>query len=113
MLKTHISIGLLGAALLQAGTLAAAADPTPDTHAAQHASNSSSSSSAGAKQAATQVTAHRPDSGQCVTDTGSRIPPKPGHCLPQPGHTWSQGDLQSTGQSNLGAALRQLDPTLR
>jgi hypothetical protein len=113
MLRTHLSIGLLGAALLQAAALAVAADPSPDTHAAQHAS---SSSSAASKQAATQVTAHqaqRPDSGQCLTDTGSRIPPKPGHCLPQPGHTWSQQDLKSTGQGNIGAALRQLDPTLR
>jgi hypothetical protein len=115
---------LLSAALLPS-SLAGAAEPAAGSAPAAHASASSvssssaptsaSSKSAAAPKEATKVTAQRKktDNPLCVTETGSRIPPPKGQCLAQPGHVWSQQDLRSTGQPNVGQALRQLDPTLR
>ncbi|MHB1058654.1 MAG: hypothetical protein ACYC0F_12335 [Rhodanobacter sp.] len=53
-----------------------------------------------------------PNDRHCIRNTGSRIPVKEGHCLPVIGRSYSQQDLQRTGQTDLGSALQQLDPSI-
>jgi len=47
---------------------------------------------------------------KCLTHTGSRIPPKQGQCLGGPGSVYSQEDVQRTGATSAGGALRLLSP---
>ncbi len=49
--------------------------------------------------------------GWCVTSTGTRIPLGPRECAAA-GHTWTQKDISTTGATDTGQALRQLDPSL-
>ncbi len=65
-----------------------------------------SAGSSGQKQAA------RPDDRNCIRDTGSRIPVKKGQCLPVNGRSYSQQDLQRTGEPELARALQKLDPRI-
>lgn len=51
-----------------------------------------------------------PGSRNCIRDTGSHIPPPKGQCLPLAGNSYSQQDIQRTGQTNVGQALQMLDP---
>jgi len=44
--------------------------------------------------------------------TASRLPPKPGECSASPGRTYTQEDVQRTGQTNVGDALQLLDPSI-
>jgi len=48
----------------------------------------------------------------CIRDTASRIPLPPGDCVNAPGRTWSQTDIDRTGQVDTGNALQMLDPTV-
>ena len=48
----------------------------------------------------------------CVTDTGSMIRSTKPRCLPVNGRSYSQDDIQRTGQTHLGPALQQLDPSI-
>jgi hypothetical protein len=59
---------------------------------------------------ATDKTANRPPAG-CVLHTGSRIPASPGECTAL-GNTWSKTDIDQTGATVAGQALRLLDPTV-
>lgn len=59
-----------------------------------------------------QQHAARPDDRNCIRDTGSRIPVKKGHCLSVNGRSYSQQDLQRTGEPGLGRALQKLDPRI-
>jgi hypothetical protein len=53
-------------------------------------------------------------SPDCIRDTGTRITERDHRtCLNVPGSSYTQDDLNSTGQTNTAAALRQLDPRLR
>lgn len=54
----------------------------------------------------------RPDERNCIRETGSHIPVKKGHCLPVNGRSYSQQDLQRTGEPELGRALQKLDPRI-
>jgi hypothetical protein len=54
-----------------------------------------------------------PRSATCVEVTGSRIKPRPGECLPTARRVHNAEDLESTGATSVGDALRQLDPALR
>jgi hypothetical protein len=47
----------------------------------------------------------------CIQDTGSRIR-RPGQCSNEPGRSYSQQDLKSTGQTEVGEALQLLDPSI-
>ena len=47
----------------------------------------------------------------CVGDTATRIPVKEGECAGF-GRTYTQQDLQRTGQTDTAQALRYLDPSL-
>ena len=48
----------------------------------------------------------------CNQDTASRIPMRPGECLSAPGRTYSDQDMERTGQTNVGDALQMLDPSI-
>jgi hypothetical protein len=49
----------------------------------------------------------------CVRlETASRIPQKPGTCSAVPGRSYSQADVERTGQFNVGDALQMLDPSI-
>jgi hypothetical protein len=48
----------------------------------------------------------------CSLATASRIPAKPGECSASPGRTYSQTEVEQTGQTNLGEALQMLDPSI-
>ena len=91
---------------------AATAPSKADT---SHKNTSQRKDSSAAKKAEARKTAantpskERPD---CLKSTGSRIPARPGECLSEPGHSWSQEDVQSTGKPTAGGALRQMDPLL-
>jgi hypothetical protein len=51
--------------------------------------------------------------GPCSQDTtGSRIPRPVGQCSPSPVRTYSQADIDRTGQTDTGDALQQLDPSI-
>jgi hypothetical protein len=47
----------------------------------------------------------------CLTSTGSRIAPGPDGCTAW-GRSYSQTDLDQTGKTTVGGALRNLDPSL-
>jgi len=47
----------------------------------------------------------------CVNQTASRIPQSGAACL-GPGHTYSRADIDHTGATTVGEALRLLDPTI-
>jgi hypothetical protein len=48
----------------------------------------------------------------CVDSTGTRVPVDQAHCVGF-GRTWTQGDLRSTGYSDVGQALSTLDPSVQ
>jgi hypothetical protein len=48
----------------------------------------------------------------CSQATASRIPRNPEECSPSPGRTYSQADVERTGQTNVGDALQMLDPSI-
>lgn len=50
---------------------------------------------------------------QCVKDTGTRIQDPNRKCVGQPGSSYTQEDIQSTGEIDTGAALRKLDPRVQ
>jgi hypothetical protein len=59
------------------------------------------------KPAATAAAANDPN---CVMQTGSNIPRK-GKCMGY-GHSYSSDDIERTGATSAGGALRLLDPSL-
>ncbi len=48
----------------------------------------------------------------CIRDTASRIAPPPGQCQNAPGRTFSETDIDRTGQVDTGSALQMLDPSV-
>jgi len=57
--------------------------------------------------------AQRPvDERHCLRQTGSHIPPKEGKCIPMPGRAYDKKDIERTGETELGPALRKLDPSV-
>ena len=54
-----------------------------------------------------RVVANNPD---CVQSTGTRIEDASGKCVNVPGSSYTQQDLQRTGEIDTGAALRKMDP---
>lgn len=58
-----------------------------------------------------QAAATKPASG-CVAQTATRIPVKDDQCAGF-GNTYTQQDLQNTGQMYVGPALQMLDPSVR
>ncbi|MEW9624048.1 hypothetical protein [Rhodanobacter geophilus] len=55
----------------------------------------------------------KPGDRDCIRDTGSLIPAKPGQCLQGAfGRSYSAKELRDTGQPKVGDALRMLDPAI-
>ena len=54
----------------------------------------------------------KPGDRQCIRDTGSLIPAKPGQCLPVAGRSYSKQEIDATGETRLGPALEKLDPAV-
>lgn len=54
----------------------------------------------------------KPGDRSCLRDTGSLIRAKPGQCLPVPGRSYGQDDIQRTGETQIGPALQKLDPSI-
>lgn len=50
--------------------------------------------------------------GTCLKSTGSRIPPKPGQCVPAPGVVYTHKQLEATGATDTAGALRNVSPIL-
>ena len=48
----------------------------------------------------------------CSLGTASRIPMRPGECSFSPGRTYTDKDVERTGQTNVGDALQMLDPSI-
>ncbi len=46
----------------------------------------------------------------CVQSTGTRIESPNHKCVGLPGSSYSQEDLQRTGETDAGAALKKMDP---
>jgi hypothetical protein len=44
--------------------------------------------------------------------TATRIQPRPNECSASPIRTYSQDDVQRTGQTDVGNALQMLDPSI-
>ena len=68
--------------------------------------------SAGSSSRQSAQHAAPPDERNCIRETGSHIPAKKGQCLPVNGSSYSQQDLQRTGEPELGRALQKLDPRI-
>jgi len=47
-----------------------------------------------------------------LASTGSHLPAKSNECGASPGRTYSEEDIQRTGQTNVGDALGMLDPSI-
>lgn len=69
--------------------------------------------SAQATPARHDVAGTRAADPNCISDTGSHIRPKPGHCLPVAGTSYSRSELRQTGQIDTARALQMLDPRIR
>lgn len=66
-----------------------------------------------AEDAQTHTAATLRSGPDCVRETGSRIAPKKGDCLPGSGRSYTGEQLQSTGYNDVGRALQTLDPSVR
>jgi hypothetical protein len=53
-----------------------------------------------------------PSEATCATDTGSHIPRKPGECGAAPSRRYTHDDIDRTGATTAGGALRNLSPAL-
>ena len=59
-----------------------------------------------------QQTASAATAQPCALQTGSRIAPKPGECSMAPGRSYSQTDIERTGEVDVAEALHLLDPSI-
>jgi hypothetical protein len=48
----------------------------------------------------------------CVVSSASRIPAESDKCSITPGRSYSEQDIERTGQTNVGDALQMLDPSV-
>jgi hypothetical protein len=87
MLKALLAVSCLAVAAL--GVTACATHPTPVS--AQTAQNT-------------------PSNPDCIRDTGTRIPQPEGTCRNVPGSSYTQADIQRTGEADPAKALQKLDP---
>ncbi|MBS0431338.1 MAG: hypothetical protein JSS21_02875 [Proteobacteria bacterium] len=90
---------------------AMAQDATAQTGASTSVSADQNATAEG-KVAVGTRTVPAPGDRNCLRDTGSHIPPPKGGCLPVAGRSYSHEDIQRTGQTDIGQALQQLDPSV-
>ena len=101
--------------ILAAGLFAATAYAQAPTEQAPTPSPAASQSVAGAVESpAAEGEKKRLSDANCVRETGSRIARRDGksRCTGQPGRSYSKEDLDRTGHTNIGDALRALDPAV-
>ena len=91
MLKPLLNVSWVAAGLAVAFGLAACAHPTP---------------------APEQTAQNTPQNRECIQDTGTRIPQPEGTCRNVPGSSYTQADIQRTGEPDTAKALQKLDPRL-
>lgn len=78
------------------------------------ATSTSQKSSADSRAEKNSLQAAAAAKENCVRDTGSRIKrPDDRPCGAQPGSTYTQQQIESTGRIDTADALRQLDPRLQ
>jgi len=59
-----------------------------------------------------QTAQSTPQNPECVQDTGTRIQQPEGTCRNVPGSSYTQTDIQRTGELDTAKALQKLDPRL-
>lgn len=101
------------AACLSAGLAlpALAAEPQTQSPGTQPATSAQVGAEPATKSKPRAVPA--PGTRQCLRSTGSLIPPPKGQCLPVAGTSYSQQDIQRTGELDMGRALQMLDPSIQ
>lgn len=101
------SLGLaLALALVGTSAVAQQASTVPAN------SNSMPQTTSLASQTASTPPVIKPGDRNCLRDTGSRIPAKPGECLPVAGRSYTGQELRNTGAIDTGRALQMLDPSI-
>jgi hypothetical protein len=98
--------------LLTAAAFATAARAAPQNNPAPQQAVTTSNTASDNNATSNHASPIKPGDRGCLRDTGSLIPAKKGECLPVTGRSYTQKDIQATGQTNLGPALQQLDPAI-
>lgn len=98
---TAVNTALTGACL------AASLPPCTIAPGAEKAAARTQEAAADTKKAATAAAVR----SSCLTETGPRLPLRPGQCSAY-GRSYSSEELQGTGQTGAGEALRMLDPRI-
>jgi hypothetical protein len=98
--------------LLTAAAFATAARAAPQNNPAPQQADTASNTASDHNATSNHASPIKPGDRGCLRDTGSLIPPKKGQCLPVTGRSYTQKDIQATGETNLGPALQQLDPAI-
>ena len=97
--------------LLAAAAPLAAAEPSVTVSAADTEAGSASASASLAERDRNRPVSDR----HCLRETGTRIRLRGERraCAPYAGRVWSREDLDSTGQVDIGTALKMLDVSIR
>ncbi len=67
--------------------------------------------SAALSKAKADASSEPPSQSTCLTETGSRIKPPKGGCIPSAsGRSYGRDEFRSTGTTNAADALRMMDP---
>ncbi|MGO1073158.1 hypothetical protein [Lysobacter sp. CA199] len=99
------------AVLLGACVFAASAQPAHED--AREPTTPAATAQADAKPAAAAAAAKKDRRDPtCLTQTGSRLQPRSQNGCAGYGRSYSRDDLDRTGRTDVGQALRQLDPRL-
>lgn len=111
----RLSLMLLLAAGMVAATAQAqtAAEQAPNPPAA--ATDAAAKTAPDAQTPVADGDKKRLSDANCLRETGSRITQRNGkpRCTGQPGRAYTKDDIDRTGHTNLGDALRALDPAVR
>ncbi len=98
-------------AALAFGLTAVAGEPPAKPAAAAEASKDASSEATTIAKKAQTTSAKDDAAAKCASTTGTRIKPKPpNRCNQSNVTTYTQEELQRTGEIDTGKALQQLDP---
>lgn len=98
----YLFVSSIAALICAAGSTVATADDSVPA--------SASVASSAAKSASPSES---PTASTCLTETGSRIKPAKGQCIPSAsGHSYGSDEIRLTGMTNAGDALRMMDPRI-
>jgi len=79
---------------------------------AQSTATASADATVNATKADATAGASSADRSHCLTETGSNIKPAAGNCLRVNGRVYTKEDMGRTGQTTIGGALNELDPSI-